>query len=170
MYVAAAMMTTVTAICSWITIPLPFTPVPINLATLAVFLAGGLLGTKYGVLSQVIYVLCGAVGLPVFAGFSGGAGVLAGATGGFIAGYIVCALLVGLLSSSGGNTTSAVRLSASLATGLIACYTLGMCWFMLSTGSDLKAGLLACVVPFIPGDILKIILAVILIKKLKKVI
>lgn len=85
------------AICSFISIPLGFTPVPVNLATLGVFLAGGLLGKKYGTVSIAVYVLLGAVGVPVFAGFKGGVGVLAGPTGGYIIGYIAAAFLVGLL-------------------------------------------------------------------------
>ena len=91
--VLCGLFAALTAICSYITIPLGFTPVPINLATLAVFLAGGLLGKKYGTASIAVYVMMGAVGIPVFAGFQGGVGVLAGPTGGFIAGYIAAAFL-----------------------------------------------------------------------------
>ena len=87
----------VTAICSWISIPLGFTPVPVNLGTLAVFLTGGLLGKKYGPISLIVYTLAGAVGLPVFSGFRGGLSVLAGPTGGYIIGYIVAALIIGLI-------------------------------------------------------------------------
>ncbi len=71
------------AICSFTTIPLGFTPVPINLATLGVFLTGGILGKKYGSISLIVYILLGAVGVPVFAGFKGGLGVLAGPTEGY---------------------------------------------------------------------------------------
>ena len=81
------------AICSFITIPLGFTPVPINLATLGVFLTGGILGKKYGSISLIVYILLGAVGVPVFAGFKGGLGVLAGPTGGYIIGYLAAAFL-----------------------------------------------------------------------------
>ena len=85
------------AICSFITIPLGFTPVPINLATLGVFLTGGILGKKYGSISLIVYILLGAVGVPVFAGFKGGLGVLAGPTGGYIIGYLAAAFSTGLL-------------------------------------------------------------------------
>jgi len=71
-----ALFAALTAICSMISIPLPFTPIPINLATLSIFLAGGLLGAKGGTVSQTVYVLLGAVGLPVFHSFTGGLGVL----------------------------------------------------------------------------------------------
>ena len=74
-------MAAVCAVCSWISVPLPFTPVPINLGTLAVFLTAGLLGWKYGTLSVLVFVLLGAAGLPVFHGFTGGIGIITGPTG-----------------------------------------------------------------------------------------
>ena len=86
-----------TAICSWISIPLGFTPVPVNLGTLAVYLTAGLLGPKYGTISITVWALAGAVGVPVFSGFRGGIGVLAGPTGGYIIGYIVAAFIIGAL-------------------------------------------------------------------------
>ena len=76
--VLCGLFAAVTAIGSFVSVPLGFTPVPVNLATMAVFLTGGLLGAKYGTISEVVYVLIGAVGVPVFAGFRGGISVLAG--------------------------------------------------------------------------------------------
>lgn len=103
-----------TAVCSYISIPLGFTPVPVNLATLAVFLAGGLLGKKYGTVALSVYVLLGAVGLPVFSEFRGGLGVIAGPTGGYIIGYIAAAFLVGLIIETGlGRAARASRRSLS---------------------------------------------------------
>ena len=98
MLILCGIFAAVTAICSLITIPLGFTPVPINLGTLAVFLTGGVLGKKYGTLSMTVYVLLGAAGVPVFSGFRGGLGVLAGPTGGYIIGYIAAVLVIGLLA------------------------------------------------------------------------
>ena len=92
----AGLMAALTAVCSWINISLFFTPVPINLALIGPYMAGLLLGLKYGVLSQGVYVLMGAIGLPVFAGFASGVGTLAGPTGGFIVGYVICAAICGL--------------------------------------------------------------------------
>ena len=173
-FILAALFAAVTAVCSWISVPLPFTPVPINLATLAVFMAGGLLGPKYGLMAECVYVLCGGFGLPVFAGFRGGPSVLVGATGGFIAGYLVCAVVVGILVEkiykAGINGTRRIILVIiSLAAGLFCCYALGMVWFMHLTGSGLAAGLMSCVVPFLIGDGLKIALATVLIDRLRKV-
>ena len=89
MLVLTGIFAAIVTICSWITVPLPFTQVPINLAVLGVLLAGGCLGSKYGSLSILIYILLGAVGIPVFAGFGSGLGTLAGPTGGYIVGYIL---------------------------------------------------------------------------------
>ena len=134
------------AICSFITIPLGFTPVPINLATLGVFLTGGILGKKYGSISLIVYILLGAVGVPVFAGFKGGLGVLAGPTGGYIIGYLAAAFLTGLLvelvftktgtdsgqRSTKSSTSRFIGIILAMIAGLAACYALGTAWFMIT--------------------------------------
>ena len=173
-FILAAVFAALTAACSWISVPLPFTPVPINLATLAVFMAGGLLGPKYGLMAECVYVLCGGFGLPVFAGFRGGPSVLVGATGGFIVGYLVCALVVGLLvekiyKAGIHGTRRIILVIISLAAGLFCCYALGMVWFMYLTGSGFATGLMSCVVPFLIGDGLKIALAAVLIDRLRRI-
>lgn len=171
----------VTAICSFITIPLGFTPVPINLGTLAVFLTGGILGKKYGTLSIVVYVLLGAVGVPVFSGFRGGIGVLAGPTGGYIIGYIAAVFIIGVIADIiAAQGTSKEMKSGSrrqlrdmglyalaMAAGLIICYAFGTAWFMISTSTPLWASLISCVFPFLPGDAIKILAAAILVRKLR---
>lgn len=164
-----------TAVCSIISIPLPFSPVPVNLALLSVYLAGGLLGAKYGALSQVIYVLLGAIGLPVFHNLTGGLAILTGPTGGFLIGYIVAAFLVGLIYHRDPTPTPSlhfpfVRLAAGIAVGLFLCFMLGTLWFINISGSNLSSALVLCVFPFIPGDILKILAAIFLIKKLHPLI
>ncbi len=117
MMILCGIFAAVTAICSLITIPLGFTPVPVNLGTLSVFLTGGILGKKYGTLSMTVYVLLGAAGVPVFSGFRGGIGVLAGPTGGYIIGYIVAVLIIGLLMENtvktSGSSSSESELSAA---------------------------------------------------------
>lgn len=179
------------AVCSFITIPLGFTPIPINLATLGVFLTGGILGKKYGSISLIVYILLGAVGVPVFAGFKGGLGVLAGPTGGYIIGYLAAAFLTGLLveivfrktsssSESGSRSKTAgtaksrtlrfIGIILSMIAGLAACYALGTAWFMVSTGTGLGAAMVSCVIPFLPGDAAKIIAGALLVQKLRPVI
>lgn len=175
-----------TAACSIISIPLPFSPVPVNLATLSVFLSGILLGAKGGALSQFVYVSLGAVGLPVFHNFTGGPAVLAGPTGGFLAGYIAAAFIVGEVSKSGHNREFTVShdgrrskikgrllkqkepsLLIGCTIGLFICYALGTLWFMFVMGSGLWTALILCVFPFLPGDAVKIIIAIIITVKLK---
>ncbi len=186
----AGLFAALAAICSWISIPLGFTPVPLNLATLSVFLAGGILGGRYGAISLSVYAMVGAVGAPVFAGFRGGFSVLAGPTGGFIIGYIVAAFITGVVVSAAYKNTKVLFVTAGedqadtmsqagtlrrtiltvagMLAGLSACYVLGLAWFMISTGSKFVPALVACVVPFLPGDAIKIIAGTLLIRKLKK--
>ncbi len=92
-----AMFTAVIAVLSQIAVPLGFTPVPVSLGTLGIFLAAGLLKFPYGIVSVSVYILLGAVGLPVFANFGSGIGTLAGPTGGFILGYLIAAIIIGLI-------------------------------------------------------------------------
>ncbi len=159
-----------TAVCSFISIPLPFSPVPINLATLSVFLAGGLLGFKYGTVSQLVYIALGAAGIPVFHNFTGGLGVLMGPTGGYIVGYAAAAFLTGLILHLFYEKKSGAALVLSMTAGLAACYIFGTVWFMVSTGAGLLPSLTACVFPFLLGDALKIAAGYILIGKLKPIL
>lgn len=150
--IACAMFAALTALLSQFSVPIG--PVPINLATFSVFLAGGVLGARGGLLSQVVYILLGASGLPVFAGFRGGAGAIAGPTGGYIIGYAAAALAVGLLAGPAGR--GMLRLAAAMAAGLAICYFLGTAWFMFVTKRALWESLTLCVFPFLIGDALKI--------------
>ena len=171
-----------TAVCSYISIPLGFTPVPVNLATLAVFLAGGLLGKKYGTIALAVYALLGAVGIPVFSEFRGGLSVLAGPTGGYIIGYILAAFLVGLImelllpavtqkqAGSSFSVKGFIVCAFAMVVGTAGCYALGTIWFMISTHTGLGAAMISCVIPFLPGDALKIIAASLLVQKLRRMI
>lgn len=175
-YMLCALFAALTAVCTFINIPLPFTPIPINLATLSVFLAGGLLGPKYGSLSQIVYIFIGAIGIPVFSNFQGGIGVLAGPTGGYLVGYIVAALVVGLIlrgldknaNEKKATTLLVAKIVVACLAGMVTYFTLGTIWFMYLTNTGLWASLIACVFPFLLGDAVKITAATILILKLKK--
>lgn len=160
----AGLMAALCAICSQIQIPLPM--IPLNLALLSVFLSGALLGPKTGALSMLTYALLGAAGIPVFAGFKAGPAALFGKTGGYILGYILCALLCGALPRRLGFTMKGLCLS--MLCGLAACYTFGTVWFMLLTHLPLAASLSYCVLPFLPGDAIKIVLAAFLALRLRK--
>jgi len=160
----AALMCALTCVCSQIQIPI--LPVPLSLSLLAVHLSGALLGPSWGTAAVGAYVLLGAAGVPVFAGFAGGISALLGPTSGFLAGYVLCAWIVGNLTARLGFSRSALLLSMTL--GTLACYVPGTAWFMLVTGTKLAGSLAACVLPFIPGDILKIVLAALLARRMQK--
>lgn len=152
------------AVCSQIQIPLPM--IPINLALFAVYTAGAVLGVKYGTLSVAVYVLLGMVGVPVFANFKGGFGILFGKTGGYILGYVLAAVVVGALYEKCKDSFWKICLVMTL--GLFLCYTFGSLWFMYISKTGLWATLGYCVLPFLPGDAVKIVLSALVSKKLKK--
>ena len=140
-------------------------PVPLSLATLVIYLAAGTLNWKHGVLAVFLYVLLGAAGLPVFTAFEGGFHKIAGVTGGYIIGYIPCAAAAGWVSGRFGGGTFGN--AAGMALGTVLLYTCGTAWFMFQTGNLLAASLALCVVPFLPGDAAKIVVACIVAPKLR---
>ena len=158
--VLCAFCAAVTCILAPISVPLAG-EVPISLATFAVLLSGILLGGRLGAMSQLIYVLLGSVGVPVFAGWTGGIGITLGMTGGYIIGYIPMAFIAGFLYYRFGRNSSGVRKYAAmfiamfLATAVL--YLLGTAWFIAQTKMTLAASMAACVIPFLPGDLIKII-------------
>jgi len=127
-------------------------------------MSAGILGPVYGALSQLVFVLLGIAGLPVFSGGNGGTGWILGPTGGFIIGYIFCALFAGLLIKRFGKSYKALFLA--FYSGWAATYLCGILWFMYVTKSGLTASLTVCFLPFIPGDLLKTVISVFLIKRL----
>ena len=162
-----ALFAALIAVCSWISIP---AAVPFTLQTFAVFAAVLLLGGKRGSLAVAVYLLLGAVGLPVFSGFKGGVGALLGPTGGYILGFLISALLIWAVTARFGERLGV--LVAALLLGLAVCYAFGTAWFVvvysrargpISVGSALGM----CVVPFILPDLCKIALALLLSNRLK---
>ena len=156
-------------ICSWIAIPFA---VPITLQTLAICLVSGLFGAKRGSLAVLIYILLGAIGIPVFTGFKGGIGVLFASTGGYIIGFVFTALIAGAVSDK-TNKTWAVLLSMII--GVVVCYAFGTIWFAFiyakeNTPQSLGTILSICVFPFLIPDAIKITIAAFLTTKLKRFI
>lgn len=158
------------AVCSWITIPMT---VPFTLQTLAICLAAGLFGAKIGTSATLIYILLGAIGVPVFSGFKGGAGVLLGSTGGYIIGFVFTALIVGLASDKFKGKL--LPMIISMVVGVLVCYVFGTAWFAVVYAKSNEPESLAtilgwCVIPFIIPDAVKIVVAALLSSRLKGVI
>jgi biotin transport system substrate-specific component len=159
------------AICSWINIP---TQVPFTLQTFAVFFVLMLLGGERGTISILIYILLGAVGVPVFAGFSAGIGILFGNTGGYILGFIFIGLIYILFTRVFKMKNIFFKVLA-LVIGLAICYAFGSIWYMhIYIRDSGEVGLFAvlgwCVFPFIIPDLIKMALAVIIAKRIQPVL
>ncbi|MDW8060714.1 MAG: biotin transporter BioY [Thermomicrobium sp.] len=145
-----------TALAARIAIPLPFSPVPITGQTFAVLLVGAALGSRRGAASMALYVAEGLAGLPVFAGGAAGPGVLLGPTGGYLVGFIAAAFVTGWLAERGLDRRP-VTTALAMALGNLVIYLFGVSWLSVFVGVA-KAPLLG-MVPFLPGDLLKIVLA-----------
>lgn len=154
----SALFTALLAVCAWLSLPLG--DIAVTMQTFGIALALLLLGGKWGTVSILIYLLLGAVGAPVFSGFRGGIGMLAGVTGGFLWGFLVTGLVYWALERLG-------KLPALLC-GILGCYICGCLWFALYSGGGLWLILLRCVVPFLIPDAVKLWLAISLSKRLKK--
>ena len=158
------------AVCAWISVPMPPPFVSFTLQTLGVFLAVGLLGGRRGTMAILVYILLGAVGAPVFAGFRGGAGSLLGITGGYILGFLFTGLIMWALERFWKNRLWALGLTMVL--GMAVYLTFGTLWYMAvyaqrGESAALGAVLGACVFPFLPFDALKIVAALFLTRYLK---
>ena len=149
-----AIFAAIICIAAPFSVPLPGL-IPISLATFAVYLAGALLGAKRGTIAVIVYILLGAVGLPVFSGFAGGFAKLLGVTGGYIIGYIPCALITGVFADMQSGK-KALTMPVGMILGTLACYVFGTAWFIIFTGSHIVSALVNCVVPFLVGDAIKI--------------
>ncbi len=162
------LMVAVMAVCSWITVP--YFAVPFTLQTFAVFVTIGLLGMERGLIAVLVYIILGLIGVPVFAGFKGGASVLMGTTGGYIIGFIFSALVTGLILK---KSRKVWVMALAMVLGLIVCYAFGTAWFMVvyaktKASVGLWTALTWCVIPFIIPDLCKIAVAVVISKRVGK--
>lgn len=162
--VLIALMTAVTCVLGPLSIPLPFSPVPISLTNFAIFLAIFVLGMKSGTISFIIYLLLGAVGVPVFSSFRGGFQVLAGPTGGYLIGFIFLALIMGFALDHFDRKL--VPTIIGMIIGMAVCYAFGTVWLAKLLSLSFKEGLMMGVIPYLPGDTAKIIIAAIVGPKL----
>jgi len=146
-------------------IPLP--PVPITLQTFFLYLAAALLGGRLGALSQVVYLLIGIIGLPVFAGGKAGMGVLLGPTGGYLIGFVAGAYLIGRLVEL-KRDPGPVWFGCAMIAGTAVIYLLGVIQLMLVASFSMKQAITAGVLPFLIGDTLKIVIAVLITVKSRR--
>jgi len=164
-----ALMVALMCVCAWISIP--FGAQPFTMQTFAVFVAAALLGAKGGLIVVMIYILLGCAGLPVFSAMQGGLGIVLGNTGGYMLGFVFIALIVGIAAQKFSGTWALIL---SMVLGTAVCYAFGTAWYMAlytSHGAGTLASvLLTCVVPFIIPDVLKMLLAVTVVKRIKKLI
>ncbi len=173
------MMAALLAVLSWVSLPLPFSPVPLTLQTLGVLLTGALLGPRYGVLATAVYLLLGFVGVPVFHGGTGGPGILFGPTGGFLWGFLPAAFIIGWFARSaaadryGQAGPRGARGIIVMATGLVlasvAIYLVGLPWLSAVTGLGARETIVVGLLPYLPGDLLKAGAAFLLIRSLQPV-
>lgn len=165
----AGLFAAVIAVSSWVSVPLPFSPVPLTLQTLAVLVTGGLLGRAWGPVCVLVYLLVGLVGVPVFSSFGAGPGVLFGPTGGYLFGFVGAAFLMGVAgdrvrSRGHGEAGRLGVLVVGAVAASVAIYAVGVPWLALVTGMGVRAALAAGMVPYLVGDAVKAAAAVALVR------
>lgn len=161
--VSTALMTAVTCILAPLSVPIG--PVPISFTNLAIYLSLYLLDWKRGTLSYFLYLLIGFAGLPVFSGFTGGVAKLAGPTGGYIVGFIPMAIIAGIVIDHCQKRW--IQLLGMIV-GTAICYALGTAWFCVQAGYTVSAALAVCVFPFIPADLIKMLIAMTICPEIRK--
>jgi biotin transport system substrate-specific component len=160
------LMTAVLCIMGPMSLVIPISPVPISLTNLAIYLAVILLGMKRGTVVTLVYLFIGLIGIPVFSAFTGGPGKLIGPTGGYLIGFIFLALIAGYIVDRYPGKIGWTALGMVI--GTIVLYVLGTAWLAYTAGMTFTQALLAGVIPFIPGDALKIVVAIMIGFPVKK--
>ena len=158
-----AIMTALTCILA--PFSLPIGPVPISLTNLVIYFSLYLLGWKLGTLSYVIYLLIGLVGVPVFSGFTAGPAKLFGPTGGYLIGFIPMAIIAGIVIDKFSQRWIQIL---GMIVGTAICYAFGTAWFCVQAGYTVSAALAVCVIPFIPADLIKMVIAMIVGPEIRK--
>ena len=166
MMVFASLFAALTAVGSFLAIPIG--PVPIVLQNMFVFLAGLLLGARWGMVSMGVYLLAGACGLPVFAGGLGGIGRFIGPTGGYLIGYLPTVYLIGKIAHK--DHSRIVTDVLAMICGTLVLYACGVSWLKTVTGMPLPKALAVGMVPFLIGDAIKIAAAAVIARALRPVV
>jgi biotin transport system substrate-specific component len=162
--VYASLFAALTAAGAWIAIPLPY--VPVTLQTLFTMLSGALLGPYFGALAMIVYVLLGLIGLPVFAQGQSGFGALVGPAGGYLVGFIVGAVVIGLLVRS-KKKPGFLWLCLAMAIGELIVYAFGVAQLAIVASMPLDKAIYLGALLFVPGDILKIAVAALIARKIE---
>ncbi len=153
-----------TALGAYIRIPVPGTPVPITLQTFFVVLSGAVLGSRLGLFSQAGYIVLGALGMPIFQGYTFGMAHILGPTGGYLVGFMAASFLTGKILE--GESRNLFKITASFAIGNVVLYTLGVLWLMLIYRISFVNAIAIGVLPFFTIELAKIFLAAVLYSKI----
>ncbi len=167
--VFTALFAALIAVSGFISIPIPGTPIPIVLQNMLAVLTGLMLGPVWGTLSTALFFVAGLLGLPIFSGGTGGISRLMGPTGGFLYGYVLATLATGMIAQRPvyGKKTSLLRLILATVFGFVVMYIPGVIHFMLVMNKTFTQTLTLCVLPYIPGDLIKMVIAILLAAKLR---
>jgi biotin transport system substrate-specific component len=161
-----ALMAAILCVLGPLSVPLPFSPVPISLTMIGIYLAVYAVGMAGGAGAYLVYLLLGLVGLPVFSGFTGGAGKLFGATGGYLIGFIFTALISGFFVDRWWKNR--VISAVGMILGIAVAYVFGTVWLAYVAGMTFEQALVAGVIPYVGFDLMKIVVLVIVGPELKK--
>ncbi len=164
--VRIALVTAITCILAPLSIPLPFTPIPISLTVLVLYISAYILGCRRGAISYLVYLLLGAIGLPIFSGFEGGFGKLLGPTGGYLIGFIFLILIAGFAVDKYPRSIFINVIGMILGTAV--CYTFGTIWLSYQLDISFLQGLSIGVLPYLIGDGIKVLVAIFIGPLLKK--
>lgn len=163
-----AVTTAIICIIGPFAIPLPFSPVPISLTQLGIYFAVYALGQRDGTMAVLLYLLIGALGLPVFSGFSGGIAKLAGPTGGYLIGFVAMAWILGFFIREEKDNKK-IKTIVGLILGNGAVYIFGSAWLAVQTEMGFYPALMVGVVPYLPFDVIKAIVALMIGPKIKRI-
>jgi biotin transport system substrate-specific component len=151
-------LTAFTALCAQVSIPLPFTPVPLTLQTFAVLGGAAALGAERAVIAQGLYVGLAWLGLPILAEHKGGSAVVLGATGGYLVGFVIASYLVGRMAQRGASR-NVLDTVAAFVVGSLAIYVVGVGWLSHAYGMTMRDAIAAGMIPFLIGDFIKALAA-----------
>lgn len=160
-------------ICIFAPMSVPIGPIPVSLTNLILYFAIFIIGTRGTLISFIVYLLIGMVGLPVFSGYSGGVAKLVGPTGGYLVGFIPMIIIMGICYKTFSDKGKAMDITATMLgmiVGTIVVYALGTVWFVFQMECELGYALSVCVIPFIPFDLGKMVIANILGRRVRKIL